>query len=237
MVKDAAGVAFAPWARKAEEDPVGMPGRSGQAGVAVELSGEAFETLGAVVVLEEEREAGVSFAPDAVAVGADDLTPLSGTAPFRPPLIEPATGSGASRSKQGAEEPVQTNEMREALAGGEVVDEAASPGEIAEVEPGLSCYEGGTERPEDPVERGRAPPCSGSEAVEDVEGVQLRQAHPGSATPGEGDLGRLCGGEHPMVIEQTAQKPISFGDTTDHSQQPSIEVPPATTTSHRSERA
>jgi hypothetical protein len=38
-----------------------MPGRSGQAGVAVELSGEAFETLGAVVVLEEEREAGVGF--------------------------------------------------------------------------------------------------------------------------------------------------------------------------------
>ena len=66
---------------------------------------EAFETLGAVVVLEEERQARVSFGPDAVAVGADDLTPLSGTAPFRPPLVEPATGSGASRSEQGAEEP------------------------------------------------------------------------------------------------------------------------------------
>lgn len=92
MVKDAASVAFAPWAGKAEEDPVGVPRRSGQVGVTVELGGEAFETLGAVVVLEEEREAGVGFGPDAVAVGADDLTPLAGTAPFGPPLVEPAAG-------------------------------------------------------------------------------------------------------------------------------------------------
>jgi hypothetical protein len=55
-------------------------------------TGEAFETLAAVVVIEEEREAGVCFGPDAVAVGADDLTPLPGTAPFRPPLVESAAG-------------------------------------------------------------------------------------------------------------------------------------------------
>jgi hypothetical protein len=127
--------------------------------------------------------------------------------------------------------------MREALAGGEVMDEAASPGEIAKVEPGLDRYEGGTERPEDPVEWGRLPPRLGPEAVEDVEGVQLREAHPGSAFAAEADLGRLCGGEHPMVIEQTAENTVSFGDTADHTQQPSIEVPPATTTRHRSERA
>jgi hypothetical protein len=237
MVKDAAGVAFAPWAGKAEEDPVGVPGRSGQADVAVELGGEAFKALGAVVVLEEEREAGVSFAPDAVAVGADDLTPLPGTAPFRPPLVEPTAGPAASRSKQGTEEPVQADEMSETLTGGEFVDEAASPREIGDVEPGLDRYEGGTERPEDPVERGRAPPCSGSEAVEDVEAVQLREAHPGSAFTCEADLGHLCGGEHPVVVEQTAERTVSFGDTTDHAQQPRIEVPPATTTSRRSERA
>jgi hypothetical protein len=127
--------------------------------------------------------------------------------------------------------------MSEALAGSEVVDEAATPREIAEVEPGLSRYEGGTERPEDPVERGRVPPRFGSEAVEDVEGVQLRQAHPGSAFAAEADLGYLCGSENPMVIEETTEKTVSFGETTDHAQQPSIEVPPATTTSHRSERA
>ena len=28
--------------------------------------------------------------------------------------------------------------------------------------------------------------------------------HPGSALAGEADLGHLCGGEHPMVIKQTA---------------------------------
>ena len=127
--------------------------------------------------------------------------------------------------------------MGEALAGGEVVDEAPSPREIGEVDAGLGGDEGGTERPEDPVERGRVPPRLGSEAVEDVEGVQLRQAHPGSAFAGEADLGHLCGGEHPMVIEETAEQTVPFGETTDHSQQPSIEVPPATTTRHRSERA
>ena len=94
--------------------------------------------------------------------------------------------------------------MREALAGGEFVDEASSPGEIGDVEPGLDRYEGGPERPEDPVERGRAPPRLGSEAVQDVEGVELREAHPGSAFAAEADLGHLCGGEHPMVIEETA---------------------------------
>jgi hypothetical protein len=235
--EDAAGVAFAPWAGEAEENPVGVSGGSGQADVAVELGGEAFETLGAVVVLEEERQAGVSFAPDAVAVGADDLTPLSSTAPFRPPLVEPATGSGASGAEQGAEEPVQADEMSEALAGSEVVDEAATPREIAEVEPGLSRYEGGTERPEDPVERGRVPPRFGSEAVEDVEGVQLRQAHPGSAFATEADLGHLCGSENPMVIEETTERTVPFGETTDYTEQPRIEVPPATTTRQRSKRA
>jgi hypothetical protein len=54
------------------------------------------------------------------------------------------------------------------------------------------------------VEWGRVPPRSGSEAVEDVEGVQLREAHPGSAFAAEADVGHLCGGEHPMVIEETA---------------------------------
>jgi len=40
-----------------------------------------------------------------------------------------------------------------------------------------------------------------------------------------------------MVIEETTEKTVSFGETADHAQQPSIEVPPATTTSHRFERA
>jgi hypothetical protein len=145
--EDAAGVALAPWAGKAEEDPVGVPGRGGQVGVAGKLGAEPFETLGAVVVLEEEREAGIGFGPDAVAVGADDLAPLAGAAPFGPPLLEPTAEPAASRSEQGAEEPVQTNEMREALAGSEFVDEAPSPREIGNVDPGLERYEGGTERP------------------------------------------------------------------------------------------
>jgi len=127
--------------------------------------------------------------------------------------------------------------MSEALAGSEVVDEAATPREIAEVEPGLSRYEGGTERPKDPVECGRLPPRFGSEAVEDVEGVQLREAHPGSAFACETVLGHLGGSESPVVIEETTERTVPFGETTDHAEQPSIEVPPATTTRQRSKRA
>ena len=214
-----------------------MPGGGGEAGVAVELAGEAFEAFGAVVVLEEEREAGVSVGPDAVAVGANDLAPLSGAAPLGPPLVEPAAGPGAGGAEQGGEEAVEADEVGEALAGGEVVDEAAAPGEIGDVDAALCGDEGGTERTEDPVEWGRVPPRLGSEAVEDVEGVQLGEPHAGSALPGEADVGHLCGREHPMVIEQTAEQTVTFGETTDDSEQPSIDVPPATTTSHHASGA
>jgi hypothetical protein len=228
---------FAPRGGEGEEDPVRVPGGGGEAGVAAELAGEAFEALGAVVVLKEEREAGVRFGPDAVAVGTDDLTPLSGAAPLRPPLVEPAAGPGAGRAKQDGEEAVEADEMCEALAGGEVVDEAAAPGEIGHVDSALCGDEGGTERTEDPVEWGGVPPRLGSEAIEDVEGVQLGEPHAGSALTGEADVGHLRGSEHPMVIEQTAEQTVTFGETTDDSEQPSIDIPPATTTSHHASGA
>ena len=75
------------------------------------------------------------------------------------------------------------------------------------------------------------PPGLGSEAVEHVEGVQLGEAHAGSAFPGEADVGHLCGGEHTMVVEETAQVTVPFGQPTDDRQQPSVEVTPAPTTS------
>jgi hypothetical protein len=35
-----------------------------------------------------------------------------------------------------------------------------------------------------------------------------------------------------MVIEQTDEQTVTFGETTDDCEQPSIDVPPATTTSY-----
>ena len=58
-----------------------------------------------------------------------------------------------------------------------------------------------------------------------------REAHPGSAFAGEADVGHLCGGEHPMVVEETAELTVPFGQPTHHRQQPSVEVTPAPTTS------
>ena len=78
-----------------------MAGLGGEPGVAVELLGEAGEAFGAVVVFEEERQRGIAFGPDAVAVGADDLAPLAGAAPLGPPLVERATGLGPGGAEQG----------------------------------------------------------------------------------------------------------------------------------------
>jgi hypothetical protein len=33
-----------------------------------------------------------------------------------------------------------------------------------------------------------------------------------------------------MVVEETAERPVPFGEPTDHGQEPSIDVTPATTT-------
>ena len=101
MGEDAAGVGFAAGAGEGEEDPVGVAGGGGQAGVAVELGGEAVEAFGAVVVLDEERQGGAVLGPDAVAVGADDLAPLAGAAPLGPPLVEVSSRAGCGPSGAG----------------------------------------------------------------------------------------------------------------------------------------
>jgi hypothetical protein len=36
-----------------------------------------------------------------------------------------------------------------------------------------------------------------------------------------------------MVLEETAQVSVPFGESTEDGQQPTIEVPPSTTTDHR----
>ena len=69
--EDAPGGAVAPGRWEGEEDPGGMSDGSGEACVAVELSGEAGEGLGAGVVLEAEGQADSVFDPDGVGVGAD----------------------------------------------------------------------------------------------------------------------------------------------------------------------
>jgi hypothetical protein len=37
-----------------------------------------------------------------------------------------------------------------------------------------------------------------------------------------------------MVIEETTERTVPFGETADYTEQPSIEVPPATPSDHRS---
>jgi hypothetical protein len=59
--------------------------------------------------------------------------------------------------------------------------------------------------------------------------VEFGQAHPCSAFPGEADVGYLGGGEHAVLVEQSADEPVSFGQATDSIEQPDLEVTPATT--------
>ena len=101
--------------------------------------------------------------------------------------------------------PLRPTRWAEALAGGEVVGQGPRATKVGEVDAGLGGDEGGAEGAEDPVERGRAAPRLGSEPVEQVEGVQLGEAHPGAAFPGEADVGHLWRGEHTVVIEEPAQ--------------------------------
>jgi hypothetical protein len=119
--------------------------------------------------------------------------------------------------------------MGEALAGGEFTGEAAAPGDVGDLDAVLGGDEGGAERAEHPVEGDRAAAVPWSEAVEDVEGVQLGEAHPGPALTGEADVGDLGAGEHPVVVEESAEQAVAFGEPAEDGEQPGVEVPPATT--------
>ncbi len=75
------------------------------------------------------------------------------------------------------------------------------------------------------MERDGAAAGAGSEAVEDVEGVQLGQAHAGSASPREADVGYLSGGQHPVVVEESAEHPVPVGEPVEHGQERTVDVP------------
>ncbi len=68
------------------------------------------------------------------------------------------------------------------------------------------------------------PPVRGRKRSSDVEGVQLGQAHAGSAPPGEADVGHLCGGQHPMVVEEAAEHPVPVGQPVEHGEEPTVGV-------------
>jgi hypothetical protein len=135
------------------------------------------------------------------------------------------TDRPAGRADEGTEEPVEPDKVDQALAGGEVVDEAAAPVEVGGVDAVLGGNEGGAERAEDPVEWDRAAAGAGSEPVEHVEGVQLSQAHAGSAASGEADVGYLCRGEYPVVVEETAEHPVPVGEPVEYGQESTVAVP------------
>jgi hypothetical protein len=67
------------------------------------------------------------------------------------------------------------------------------------------------------------------EPVEEVEGVQLGEAHPCSAFPGEADVGDLGGGEHAVLVEEAADEPVPFGQATDHGEEMDLGVTPSAT--------
>jgi hypothetical protein len=122
MGENPPGLVFAPGSSETEEDPIAMACCRGELGVAPELVGEATEALGAVVVFEEEGKGAAGLVPDAVAVGTYYFAPLAGTAPFGPPLEEPAVGFGTGGTQQSGKEAVETRQVTESLAGCQVVD-------------------------------------------------------------------------------------------------------------------
>jgi hypothetical protein len=64
------------------------------------------------------------------------------------------------------------------------------------------------------VERGAAGEAPWLEPVYDMEVVEEGQSSLCSAKRVEADVGNLGRGQYPMVVEKTADHPVSFGDVT-----------------------
>jgi len=150
--------------------------------------------------------------------------PTSGLSAFRPPLIEPATCRVRADPSREQKNPLRpTRCARRWLA-------ARSWTRLRRQERSARSIPASTAmRPAPSGPRtqwnGTGSPMLGVGSGRGCRGRTAPRGASGSAFAAEADLGYLCGGEHPMVIEQTAEKPVPIGETADQGQQPSIEVP------------
>ena len=142
-------------------------------------------------------------------------------------------GSTACRAHERSEEPVEAFEVTEALTDGQVAHEALAPAQLVHVDAALGGHQRKTERTKNPVERPGVSPSPVSKAVEHVHGVELGQASTSPAFTGEANVGNLSGSKDPMVIEQTAEQAVTFGQPSEYGQQPPLKIPRPVTTSQR----
>src|SRR5579875_2068185 len=195
-----------------EQHRGGDGGAGGEHPVAGELGHQAGQVLGAGVVFEEElrlgRAGGDSLVPAAVGVGAGQVAPQRGAAPFGPPGHQARAGGAAGAGGQGGEERVGPGGMGE--AGGDC-DGQGAVAAVAELGGGDGVFGGehlGAGGAEDEVP-GRGPgDDQGPEPVDDLVLVEGEQPGGGGAGGAERELGDLGGGWHAVLPDHARQPAV-----------------------------
>ena len=124
--------------------------------------------------------------------------------------------------------------MRQPLGVGQGQGPVAAVAELGRLLVGLGGEQGGAQGAEDVVVGGAAGGVVGAEPVQDPELVQDGQAMLGGVAAGEGQVGELGGGEHPMLVQQLAQGPVAVRQPPGEGGQPlGGAAPTAPRTHHR----
>ena len=186
----------------------------GELEVAGEFAGQAVRGFAGPVVLEEEVDPAVVFAPAAIAVGADQAAPVGGAGAART-TTAPAPHPGRRRAcwARAAEEAVDPDQVGEALGVGQGQGAVAAVADEGRDGVGVVVggEQGGAEGAEDVVVGGAAGGVVGPEPVDQPEPLQGGQAVLGGVAVAEGELGELVGGEDPVLGQQPAQLPVAVG--------------------------
>ena len=97
---------LAGWGGEPHQQRGADAGGGGELCVAGEFAGQALGSFGGPVVLQEEVDPPVVFAPAAVAVGADEPAPVLGAVVLGPPALQRGVRMVAGVVGQGTEEAV-----------------------------------------------------------------------------------------------------------------------------------
>ena len=183
-----------------------------QLAVPGELGGDPGQVFGAGVVLEEEvgaRAAGV--APQPVPVGAGQVAPRGGAAPFGPPAGQLAAAAAGGCGERG-EEAVGPDGVGQAGGEGDVQGAVAAVAEPGQGHAVLGGEHLGAGLVQDPVVGGAAGGGQRPEPVDGAEPVQLAQPQGRPARAAVGQGGDLGGGQDPVFQEHAQQPPVPGGE-------------------------
>jgi hypothetical protein len=198
--------------QKAEQHPGWVFGGTGQRCVAGKLGLEPGEAFRSPVVFKEEGKALSALYPDAIAIGNDRLSPGGSTASLRPPLdqfdVVPQPGPAHERGK----EAVAADEVGELATGGKILACIAMPVQLCDLDAALGCYHPGANPTEDEVVETAPRPETRTKSIHQLSGVEDGESLLSPPQGSETDVGNLGSGQCLMVVEESTDYPVPFGD-------------------------